>query len=415
MNGFAVPRFLFIVSMGFATLIVAAGRPAAAAEPETFGPVLTHDNSPGAQRGPAVAFQDTCPAAGSFFTVYQSFANLADNDIWGRYTDTTGTVLGAGPLQMTFSPAEQRAPSVAANTAAGGPPPPNYLVVWMDNSAGNWDIWAQLWDCAGVALTPALAVTADPAAQRFPDVACGELICSIVWEDNRAGNWDIWYQPVNAALGLLGPNLPLTTDVNTQQSAAVAYDPAVNACSPADSFLTVWQDSRLGDWDIFGQEADAAGPCPVGNLPTYVAPGHQRHPDLAFGTLGQFYQVAWEDSQTGDWEIFANVTNFDGAPASPAVNLTADASRQVYPAVAYDEVNDRFLNVWQDFRSGNWDIFGQETKQLIGPVLIVLGGTVAFPATPANELMPAVAHSIFTARFLVNYERSGNIRGIAYW
>jgi len=70
---------------------------------------------------------------------------------------------------------------------------PNGLAVFQDSRSGDFDIYCTAFN--GATGFPDLRVTADPAAQQYPDVAVlpslpGEFW--VVWQDYRDGNWEIY-------------------------------------------------------------------------------------------------------------------------------------------------------------------------------------------------------------------------------
>lgn len=76
--------------------------------------------------------------------------------------------------------------------------------------------------------------------------------------------------------------------------------------------------------------------------------GEQQHPGIS-GTL-----VVWQDNRSGAWQIYTKETGTAGS-ASRAV--TSGASDHIYPAV------DGSIIVWQDSRNGAWDIYGYDLSQ----------------------------------------------------
>ncbi len=401
-------------------LVMAPGQPVQAArsqpKPEAFGPLVAIDVRPGAQKYPAVDW-GCLTLGGAFFTVYEHQTG-ATNDIAGRLTDDPGFVADpAGPFAVVMAAGDQRRPAVAQNTAAGAPGD-GFIVVWMSNVGGGWDIYAQVWGCNKMPLSPPVVVS-NPDGDAlinddiYPDVACGLLVCWVVWQSNRAGNWDIVGQRVNGAGNLVGGNVALTTNPAPQHAVAIDYNP-LNGCAP-DSFLAVWHDGRNAGagngWDIYGRQLDSVGLC-TGEMATYAGAGDQMEPDLAYGSAAMVYQVVWHDNRAGGWDIYGEVANPDGSAAAAALALAAGAGTEVRPAVAYDMAFARFLTVWQGNGAGTYDLYGQLTTA--GGAL--MGGNFPLQATAAQEQNAAVAFSPISLNFYVNWDRQlRNILGIAYW
>lgn len=71
--------------------------------------------------------------------------------------------------------------------------------------------------------------------------------------------------------------------------------------------------------------------------------GAQQHPRIS-GT-----RVVWQDNRSGSWQIYTKETS-----NGTALAITTNPSDHQYPAV------DGNIIVWQDNRNGNWDIFGYD-------------------------------------------------------
>jgi len=412
-----------IVLLVTLALAAVAGQPALASgptvQPEAFGPLVGIDTRPAAQLQPAVDWG--CPTIGGrFLTVYENQSGgAAGYDIAGRLTDDQGFVADpAGPFAVVVGAADQRRPAVAQNRAAGAPGD-SFMVAWMSNAGGNWDIYVQVWGCNKAPLSPPQIVSRvgdAPSAvndDMYPDVICGTLSCWVVWDSNRTGNWDIFAQVVNGAGVPVGANVPVTADPKNQRWPAIQYN-GLTGCAP-DSFLVVWQDSRNSaagnGWDIYGRQLHSIGPCSA-EMATYSGLGNQQDPDLAFGRVAGQYQVVWQDDRNGTWDIYGEIANPDGTPAGLAPAIATGVGNQLRPAVAYDAALDRFLTVWQDNAAGNFDLAGQLTNGAGAAV----GGNFPVPVSAQAEQNPAVAWSRISGHFYINGDwQSRNIFGIAYW
>ena len=94
---------------------------------------------------------------------------------------------------------EHLAPDVAA-TASGG-----FSVVWQSDQNGTYDIWGKNYNASGLPLGNSLLLTDVPENQRNPRLALDARGAGItVWQDLRNSNWDIY----GFALGPLAPLNP---------------------------------------------------------------------------------------------------------------------------------------------------------------------------------------------------------------
>lgn len=384
------------------------------------GAILDMDADTHAQARPDVAWNEACD---KFLVVYDRKRTDVDYNIFGRYVNGDGLALGAGPFQITVNDLKQQNPAVAYNPFGSN----NFVVVWQDYRNDHWEIWVQLVGCRKDMIGDPIRITTDENITHYqlnPDVACGYgdghsdmSGCWVVWEDFRNGNWDIYAQKLTAAGALDGENIQLTSSTAWQRNPAIAYNRENTGCADLGSFMVVWDDTRNSakgyGTDIYAQQLDWGNLCGV-NLPVYTGSGEQRRPDIAYGTTNNHYQVVWEDSRNGNWDIYARMTTPNGGTIGASFALAINASSsQSRPAVAYDaEFANEFTTVWNDNRNGNLDIFGQRTSgagALIGPNSSVV-------ATSASESSPSIAFGNTSHHYFVIWVDSGaGIKGRAVW
>jgi len=380
-------------------------------DPYGIGAILDLDLSAKLQRRPDVAWNQSC---NKFLAVYDRKRTDVDYDIWGRYISGSGLVLGAGPFRLTTDGLKQQVPAIAYNDAGD-----NYLVVWQDNRDGNWEIYAQLWNCQKTNVNDALNLTNNASHQLAPDVICGysagEPVCWVVWEDFRDGNWNIYGQRLDGGGAVIGGNVQLTTNTRIQRAPAIARNPENTGCNPDGTFLVVWHDNRNAGkgygYDIYGQQLDNIGLCGL-NMPIYAGLGDQLYPDIAYGTANDHYQVVWQDNRAGNWDVYARRVLPSGSGDGLSFALGVAPNTQSRPAVAYDmNTNNQFLTVWEDLQAGTYDINSQRTSGLGA----LLGGWM-ISATPDAETNPAVAFGSTADHYFVVWEDSTDgIQGRALW
>jgi hypothetical protein len=393
---------------GLASLMPGAASPRPEPVPlAALEDVLTLSNAADVQGLPAVAWNPGCDR---FLVVWQDRRNGVDDDIWGRYVSGTGEAVATGEFNLTPNrTGNQRAPAVAYQPAFN-----QFIVVWMDDHAGNWDIYGQYFDCYKMHTSDLIAISTTTASQQYPDVACRYDLAWVVWHDPRKGNSDIYGQRVDPLGGLLGNNVPVSGAASEQTYPAIVANPEDTGCN-ALSFMVTWRDFRNGNassLDIYDQQLDDVGVCGL-NQYVYTGVRAQAFPDLDYGTTDDRYLVVWQDDQaaTTAWDIYGRKTLPNGLPDGDAFPISTANQNQWLPAVAYNSTDNEFLVVWQDYRIGaNWNVAGQ---RVTGTGNLV-GGNFPIATTIGDEMNPADAFGGVAAHYFVVWEEGGNIFGRAF-
>jgi len=207
--------------------------------------------------------------------------------------------------------------------------------------------------------------------QGVPQAALGRTgAMLVVWTDGRNGpdtfiDYDIYLTTVRDPRA---PGARLNRRVNDDTQSALQTAPSV-AASPAGTFLCAWEDSRTGDPDVFGGTFDSLGVAlgPNFRINDDLGTADQRTPEVA--AVGpDRYLVVWGDQRGGQSDVFAAWRTATGAPIDGNVTISADpvpgGSFQGEPALASDAAG-LTLVVWLDGREGGstvgatFDVYGQ--------------------------------------------------------
>ncbi len=304
----------------------------------TVGSTFAVSAAPGTQVDPAVA---ASPASPGYLVAFTDFATV---DISGQQISTDGALLG--PRLTVSTPVDdQEQPAMAYNSQDT-----EFLVVWQDQRAGNWDIWGQRLDLDGTPLDGSFVICSNAGDQLYPDVAynldTNQYL--VVWEDRRT-DADIYGQRVNANGTLDGGEIIIASSGSTlRQRPRVAFNPI------SGEYLVVYAcEVNAGDHDIRARRVPAAGNPSTGEI-TDIATGttDQNYPDVACRTMepgGGGYLVVWRDTDGAQRDIRGQRLNQNGGLLG-SLDLCTEASNQWSPAVAYSPDDDRYLVVWPDDR-----------------------------------------------------------------
>jgi uncharacterized repeat protein (TIGR01451 family) len=388
---------------------------------DIYGQILSHDGSPLSGNFPistAAGFQSRADvtwnsADNEYLAVWADNRNSASTgfDIYAQRVSSQGEL-----LDNAGNPGADSAVNFAVSEATGDQDHPvlvynsdniQYLIAWQDHRYGNSDVFAQLVSGQGELLDQDGNPGADPAANLPISVAPNSQECPalsyvqdtyrLVWQDSRHFDFveeDIYEQQVAIHGEPLGNVIPLVTAPTSQTSPAVAYD-------GLDKYLVVWQDARnLSDtaYDIYGQIVASAGTLPGINFPISATGGDQWFPAVASDAKDEFL-VVWQDSRYGSWDVYGQHVSNQGTLLGNAFGISTAPSDQCFPTLAYNGAEDKYLIVWQDHRSGNWDIYGQ----CISPE----GDQEnSFPIVthPDNQERPDVVYNSASSEYLVVWQ-----------
>ena len=273
-------------------------------------------------------------------------------EIYGRRVGGGGDPRGAAFLISAGTATENEGrPHLATNTAAG-----EHLVVWHAFTNGNWRIWAQRVTPAGQLLGGNVVVSASTSDTQNPravyNAARNEYV--VVWQDFRNARWDVYAQRLGATGGPLGGNLAIATATGNKGRCDVASDPTTGA------YLVVWDDTRAGNDDVYAQRLDGNGSLSGSNFAVAATTAAEVAPVTGFDPASKRFLVAWwEYRGTNDYDVYAQFLPGSGATdqASFAVSTAAETQSQV--DVVKNAPGGPLLVLWQDFRAGSYDVYGQ--------------------------------------------------------
>jgi FlgD Ig-like domain len=249
-----------------------------------------------------------------------------------------------------------------------------------------------------------------PDSARAAWTANGNLVCSaandqtnlimapdggggmfIVWQDDRAGNADLYATRLTSA-GSVAAGWP----ANGYAVCTAAGDQKLPVIAPdgAGGFYLAWEDYRVpgGESDLYLQRvtgsATLAAGWPANGLAVCALAHSQGFPCMIAGTSGAI--VAWQDERSGtSTDVYVQRVSGAAAPQWTAngVALCTAAGHQMFPTIASDGA-DGAIVAWQDARNGNTDIDAQRIGSA-GTPLWAAGGVPVCGATD-DQLTPRI-------------------------
>ena len=274
--------------------------------------------------------------------------------------------IGAGPIlswsanvriNREISGADQRNPVVASA------PFGTLYAAWEDNRNGDYDIYFSRSTDGGLTWGPDVKVNDDAgtADQREATIAVSDAgIVYLSWEDFRNGaRADVYFSRSNDG----GVTWSENVKINDDSDSADHVNPTLAAGSSGRIYL-VWQDNRRSgsaDFDVYFARSPDGGTTWLPNVELDVHSGAaaSNWPAIATGPSQQVY-VAWHDSRRGNWDIYFTRSTNEGGTWDANVRLNDDsgAADQFMPALAVGPDGTVYAT-WQDYRrnSSSPDIY----------------------------------------------------------
>jgi hypothetical protein len=289
----------------------------------------------------------------------------------------------ADGVALCTATGDQWYPTITSDGAGGA------IVTWHDSRSGNVDIYAQRinasgavqWMADGVALCTA---TGDQQSPTITSDGGGGAI--VTWQDSRSGNDDIYAQRVNAsgAVQWMADGVALCTATGDQQSPTITSDGGGGA-------IVTWQDSRSGNVDIYAQRINASGAVQwmADGVALCTATRDQQAPTITSDGGGGAI-VTWYDFRSENWDIYAQRVTASGAVQwmADGVALCTATGNHFYPTITSDGGGGAIVT-WGDFRSGSdYDIYAQRVDAS-GAVQWMADGAALCTATE-NQSSPKI-------------------------
>ena len=383
-----------------ALLLTAAVRPAAAAWPNSPTANLPVSTAANSQSNPSIVSDG---AGGTIITWVDN--RSSGSDIYAQRISAAGVPLWtADGVALCTAVNSQYSPTIISDGAGGA------IVTWYDYRSGtNNDIYAQRISAAGIPQWSAdgVALCTATGSQAFPIIASDGAGGAIVtWQDFRSGtSYDVYAQRISATGATLwtANGVALCSAANDQIYPMIASDGAGGA-------IVTWQDYRGSAPDIYAQRISAAGATlwTANGVALCTAANNQQYPTIMpDGASGAI--VTWQDYRSGNYDIYAQRISATGATLWTAngVALCSAANNQQNPTIASDGAGGAIVT-WCDYRSGtNGDIYTQRISAGGTPVWTADG--VALCTTVNEQYFPAITSDGAGGAIVTWYDlRSGN-------
>lgn len=192
------------------------------------------------------------------------------------------------------------------------------------------------------------------------------------------------------------------------QSLNLAYDRALNR------YLMVYTVFTGSSSDVFGRFISIEGRDIGSSFVIAGAPGRsEERPIVAYDSVNRRYMVVWHE-YSGTSFLRGQLLAADGSPVGTPFEILSTTFYLNAKAIAYDNVNQRYLVVWDEVNKGHSAIMGQLRDRD--------GGVVYYGSAPYLDItnygfdgsFPDVAFDSQSEQFLVVWENAmGGVTGPA--
>jgi hypothetical protein len=243
------------------------------------------------------------------------------------------------PQRLTWNSGYSQFPVVAVDSSG------RVHVSWQDDTPGNFEIFYKRSADGGGSWAAAERFTWDSAFSHMPAIAVDfSDVLHILWDDEPAGNNEIYHKKSTDAGANWTANLRLTWTSTYSFVPAVAVDSAHN-------LHLVWSDYAPGNFEIYHKKStDGGSTWTAGQRLTWNA-GASISPKIGAGPSGHLH-VVWQDNTPGHDEVYYKRSTDGGSTWSASQRLTWSSTSSAYPEVGVDSW-DWLHVVWQGSASGN--------------------------------------------------------------
>lgn len=278
-------------------------------------------------------------------------------------------------------------------------------VVWNDYRAGYYEVYLQRLDAGGSELwAPGGIIVSGAGADQYGPavVSDGEGGVIVAWADyrNTLDN-DVYVQKFD------GNGTPQWTTDGVLICGAPGNQTDIYMVTDGwGGAVIVWEDNRDSGNDIYAQRIRNSGTVEwlTDGRTVCTASGAQYNLSVAAGDLGDI-AVTWIDNRSGQ-AVYAQNLNQSGYTQWTTDGLIiCQASGGRYdPEIEYIG-NDHWMIVWEDFRGADIDIYAQTVKP-DGTVGWASGG-ILISGELENEGKPRIVSGMDGSAFIVWWRRDG--------
>jgi hypothetical protein len=265
-------------------------------------------------------------------------------------------------------------------------------VVWNDYRDGNWEIYYKHSTDNGSNWISDTRLTNNSSVSLNPCLAVYGANSHVVWYDKRDGNEEIYYKRSTDYGVTWGADVRLTNN------SSLSYYPSVAVFS--SNVHVVWHDNRDGNEEIYYKRSTDGGVTWNADIRLTSDPSLSEHPSVAVS--GSVVHIVWDDARDGNWEIYYKRSTNGGLTWSPDTRLTNNSHSSVGGSVSLS--GSAVHVVWVDVRDGNDEIYYKQSTD----TGLTWGSDTRLTSNPESSDGPSVSVSGTAVHVLWYDHRDGN-------
>ena len=204
----------------------------------------------------------------------------------------------------------------------------NINVVWQDYTLGNSDIFFSRSTDDGISWSQTVNISNTSGSSFCPVISVDKSEdINVVWYDT-SGNMEIYFSRST------DDGISWSKAVNISNNSGCSVSPAI-AVDNAGNINVVWQDSISGNWDIYFSRSTDDGVTWSQVVKISNKTGNSYSPAIAVDSAGNI-NVVWQNCTPGNYKIYFSRSTDDGVTWSQTVNISNNSAFSYDPAIAVD-------------------------------------------------------------------------------
>lgn len=224
-----------------------------------------------------------------------------------------------------------------------------YFLAWEDDRDGDGEIYIARADEEGSKIGIDTRVTGASGDSDAPMMAFTGSSIGLAWDDEREGNWEVFYREISLFGEPLGSDTRITDDASLSGWPSLAF--------AGSEFGMAFLDRRSGEWQLFftriDEEGSKTGPDILISDAATHDPWYREMLSLVWN--GSQYGLAWMDDREGNDEIYFTRLDSTGTKIGSDMRVTNAGGLSTYPFLSWNE--GAWAISWYDDRDGNNEIY----------------------------------------------------------